>query len=103
MKHQVITTAIAIALSTNVFAKDANCKINVNKASAPEIQGCLDGFGEKKAELLIKMRPFTTIEDIKRVSGVGEKTFEKIKGKVCIDDACVSGGTPTQANPANPK
>lgn len=95
----IIALVIGAAISGNVLAKNENCKVNVNKASAAEIEACLDGFGAKKAEALVSARPFKSIEDLTRVSGVKDKTLEKIRNKVCLDDACVSGGAPTQAAP----
>ena len=43
----------------------------------------LDGIGEVKAIAIIAYREenggFNSIEEIKNISGIGEKTFEKIK------------------------
>ena len=60
-------------------------KININTASAADLQK-LNGIGEKKAADIIAYRekngPFTAIEDIMKVTGIGEKTFEKIKDNI---------------------
>lgn len=103
----IIALAISAILSGNVYAekgkaaKDPSCKVNVNKASPPEIQNCLMGFGDKKANLLVQQRekaPFKTLNDLKLVSGVGDKTLEKIRNNVCFDDvSCGSAVTPPQA------
>ncbi len=62
-------------------------KININTATSSELQK-LDGIGEVKAEAIIEYRnkygKFKTIEDIKKVSGIGDKTFEKIKDKITV-------------------
>ena len=46
----------------------------------------LNGIGEKKAESIIQYREengsFSTIEDIKNISGIGEKTFENLKEEI---------------------
>ena len=54
----------------------------MNAASSEELQ-TLPGIGPGRAEAIIDHReshgPFTRIEDILEVSGIGEKTFESIQ------------------------
>ncbi|MBR2840409.1 MAG: helix-hairpin-helix domain-containing protein [Bacilli bacterium] len=61
--------------------------ININSASKEELM-TLEGVGESKADAIIKYREkngiFKTIEDIKNVSGIGEKAFEKIKDSITV-------------------
>ena len=60
-------------------------KININTAGSEELQ-MLDGVGPVTAEKIIDYREsngrFKDIEDIKNVSGIGEKTFEKLKDDI---------------------
>lgn len=62
-------------------------KININTADAEALQE-IPGVGPATAEKIIAYREsngrFQTIEDIKNVSGIGEKTFEKMKDKIII-------------------
>ncbi|WP_338470316.1 helix-hairpin-helix domain-containing protein [Niallia sp. XMNu-256] len=62
-------------------------KININKASQSELQ-TLTGIGPSKADAIIEFReqngPFKAIEDLKKISGIGEKTFEKLKDEISI-------------------
>lgn len=62
--------------------------ININRASKSELME-LPGIGEVKSQAIIDYREengsFVSIEDIKEVSGIGDKTFEKIKDKITVD------------------
>ena len=62
-------------------------KINLNTASEVELQ-TLTGIGPSKAAAIIQYRtengPFKSIEDLKNISGIGEKTFEKLKEDITI-------------------
>jgi competence ComEA-like helix-hairpin-helix protein len=58
--------------------------VNINKASATELS-YLPGVGEAKAKVIIDHRPYSTIEDLKKVPGIGEKTFEKMKPRVKVE------------------
>ena len=64
-----------------------NKLVNINTASKEEL--CkLPGIGENKAKLIIEDREkhkFTKIEDITKVSGIGKKTFEKIKNDITVE------------------
>lgn len=62
-------------------------KVNINSAGSEDLQR-LDGVGESTAEKIIAEReangPFRSIEDIKRVSGIGDKKYEAIKNLICV-------------------
>ena len=64
-----------------------NCLININTASADELQP-LSGIGQVKAHAIISYREtngaFTNVDDIVNVKGIGEKTLEKIRDNICI-------------------
>ena len=49
----------------------------------------ISGIGEKYAERIIELREqlggFTSIEQLKKVKGIGDKRFEKIKNYVTIE------------------
>ena len=71
---------------TNNNQNDSNKLISLNKGSLDELMA-IPGIGEQKAKQIIEYRnsnPFTSIEDIKNVSGIGESLFEKIKDYITI-------------------
>ena len=61
--------------------------ININTASSEELQS-LSGVGPSTAEAIIADREenglFASVEDLMRVSGIGEKKFAKIKDSICV-------------------
>ena len=60
--------------------------MNINTAGEAELDE-LPGIGPSTARSIIEDRdangPFSTIEDM-RVSGIGEKKFEKLKSGICV-------------------
>ena len=60
-------------------------RIDINHAGADELMQ-LNGIGEGKARAIIAYREehgaFATIEDIKKVSGIGESTYAKFKDDI---------------------
>lgn len=69
----------------NSSDKSSNSKISINTATKEELMK-LKGIGESKAEDIIAYRNnnglFKSVEDIKKVSGIGDKVFEKIKDQI---------------------
>ena len=63
-------------------------KININTAPADELI-LLRGIGKVNAKKIIEYRDrqgrFKTIEDLMKVPGIGEKTFEKNKDRITVE------------------
>jgi len=64
-------------------------KIDINRAE-PWLLEALPGIGEVTAQAIVDYRgengPFKRIEDLLKVSGIGEATFEKIKDYITVSD-----------------
>ncbi|MEG1705507.1 MAG: helix-hairpin-helix domain-containing protein [Clostridia bacterium] len=61
--------------------------ININNASKEKLME-LEGIGESTANKIIeyrKLNSFEDIEDIKKVSGIGENKYEKIKESITVE------------------
>ena len=62
--------------------------ININTATESELSG-INGIGPSKAAAVVAYRQengrFTSVEEIMKVSGIGEGTYEKIKDKISVN------------------
>ena len=60
--------------------------VNINTASKEELM-TITGIGESKANSILEYRnktKFNSIEDIKNISGIGDKFFEQIKNYITV-------------------
>ncbi len=60
------------------FSAEGSFLIDINAASQEELEEIV-GIGPVLAERIIKARPFYSLDDLKRVERIGEKTLQKIK------------------------
>ena len=64
-----------------------NTFVSINNATLEELM-TIPGIGSSKAQKIIEYRnnngPFTTIEDIKNVSGIGDGVYAKIKDYITL-------------------
>lgn len=82
-------------VETSPGGESSNCsRVNINKASAATLADCLSGIGQSgpeggRAQSIINYREahggFKSIEEIQEVSGIGPKTFEKIKDQITVN------------------
>ena len=85
------TTAVSsVSVTTTAAATTeapAYTKVNINTATAEELE-TLKGIGPAKARAIVAYRdangPFSSVEELTNVSGIGEKTLANI-----IDDITV--------------
>ncbi|MEA5175008.1 helix-hairpin-helix domain-containing protein [Xanthomonas fragariae] len=69
---------LALLLSSNAYALD---KVDINTASAEELDKVLINVGRSKAEAIVEHRqangPFKSAEELASVKGIGLKTVER--------------------------
>lgn len=85
--EQVMIPAIGGTSSGAEASGSSNGKVNINTADLATLE-TLSGVGPATAQKIIDYRnahgKFKSIEEIKKVSGIGEKTYEKFKDKICV-------------------
>ena len=73
--------------STNYDQSSDSGKVNINTGDTNQLQK-LNGIGPAMAQRIIDYRanngPFKQIEDIKQVSGIGDKRFEQLKEHITV-------------------
>lgn len=64
--------------------------VNLNTASQQELEA-LNGIGPAKAKAIVEYRKanggFKSVDDLKKVDGIGDKIFDKIKAEVAVSGA----------------
>lgn len=63
-------------------------KLNINMATIDELDSCLPGVGPALAQRIVNYREkhgkFRSIDDLKNVSGIGEKRFSELKDLITV-------------------
>lgn len=77
----------ALFLVLLAYASAAIAAVNINTANVEQLQS-LPGIGPVKAQAIVQYRAknglFKTLEDLKKVDGIGDKTFEGLKNQVTL-------------------
>ena len=73
--------------SSPVGAATGQSQVNINTATQAELES-LPGIGPATAQKIIASResegPFSTPDELMRVSGIGEKKYEAVEGLICV-------------------
>lgn len=89
--------ALAIMLSlamVGAYAQDGPpasgaVTVNINSADASTLAKALSGVGDRRAEDIVRYReefgPFTTVEQLAEVKGIGKSTLEKNRAVITLD------------------
>lgn len=77
-------TGIVLAQENNVGKPGV---VNINAATVSRLQS-VNGIGEATARAIVEYREkhgvFASVDELTRVSGIGEKTLEKIRGQITV-------------------
>lgn len=83
----VSTGSVSASTGAGQTSNTGTVKVNINTATSEQLQ-TLPGVGQATAQAIIDERtnngPFTSTEDIQRVSGIGEKKYAKIKDYIYV-------------------
>ena len=92
IRQWVIVVAIAMFFTATVSVPrvraEVDHRIDINTASVTEL-ATLPGIGDSKAKAIVDYRaadPFRTVEDLKKVKGIGDKTFESLRPNLMVSE-----------------
>ena len=73
--------------ASQVTAGSDGSMVNINTADAQALEG-LPGIGPATAQKIVEDRtangPFSSVDDLGRVSGIGDKKLEALRNSICI-------------------
>ncbi len=94
--------ALAVAFAAGAQALQPERPVNINTATAEELAE-LPRVGPATATRIIEWReengPFSRVEELLNVPGIGERTFERIKPHVTVGAAEKDSSVPPGAAP----
>ena len=88
-KEEVLSiSAGSFALPETAKGADTADKVNINTADVAALTN-LNGIGQSRAEAIIAWREengrFSSIEEIKNIDGIADKTYEKLKDQITVN------------------
>ena len=90
---QAAFAAICLISAPALFAE----MLDINRASAEEIATALKGVGIQRARAIVAWRkahgPFTRIEQLTEVKGIGPATVEKNRQRIRLGEDSAQAGT----------
>src|SRR5258706_494224 len=96
---QALSFALALLLSVgplDAAGKAPAGKVDLNTADEKTLEG-LPGVGAATAKAIIAARPFKSVDDLKKVKGIGDAKYAALKDKVTVSGASAAAAAPPAA------
>lgn len=81
---------LLVLIAFLTFSGLAMAAVNLNTASKAELEA-VKGIGPKKADAVLEYRkkngPFKNVDDLKKVSGFGDKSVASMRSELTVDAA----------------
>ncbi len=75
--------------------------VNLNTAGREELM-TLPGVGPAIADRILESRPFTSIDDLQRISGIGSNFLKGVRERVTLNNDSSPAAVPSESAPAEP-
>ena len=63
---------------------EGSLRVNINTATLTELES-IPGIGESLAKLIVAQRPYTSVDDLEKVSGIGPNSLESLRPFVKVE------------------
>lgn len=92
--NKYIANFVIALLIFSVWSKAIAEPIDINTATAQELDESLPGIGPSKAEVIINYRnkhgPFKSLDDLDNVPGIGPKILERISDSIKFENTAIN-------------